>query len=46
VLWPLSVFCCRSRFVTEGRAAILAIVIDEIGEIVSAEEIECRQTEH
>jgi hypothetical protein len=36
----VSLFCCRRAFGTEGRAAILAIVIDVIAELLSSEEIE------
>jgi len=36
----VSLFCCRRAFGTEGRAAILAIVIDVMSELLSSEEIE------
>jgi len=39
-VWPLSLFCCRHAFGAEGRAAILAIVIDVISELLGSEEIE------
>jgi len=43
-VWPLSLFCCRHAFGTEGRAASLPIVIDVIAQLLSSEEtnsLEC-----